>query len=225
MRSIEVEAKTIEDAQELACSKLECEPDKLEVEILSESKGMFGLGRKIRIRASVPGSEPGTPDDRATPDWAMDPSFDPRLALEKVCQMIDSSATVTASERDGRRLLNIVGDGSGIFIGRKGQTLDAFQFIINKMNLKQTGRPEHILVDSEGYTQRRIAGIHERAETLGEKVRQNHRPMTTEPMSAHDRRIVHTTFHNDSELTTRSIGDGEYKRVRISLKNEGRGSY
>jgi spoIIIJ-associated protein len=238
MHKIEIEAKSVEEATLLAAQELCCDPEVVDVVVVEEKRGFLGVGRKIKISASIaegsaarnlddaPAQRRGSDDPPAVdegdqiPSWAMDPSFDPRVALEKICNTIMPETHVETDERDGRMLLDIQGDGSGIFIGRKGATLEALQFIINKMYLKQTGRANHIIVDSEGYTQRRISKLREKAGELAEKTIQEERPQTTEPLNAHDRRIIHTTLRDAQGVMTRSIGDGDYKRVQISLKRQ-----
>ena len=248
MQKIEIEAKSIEEATKRAAQELHCNPNSLKVKILEEKKGFLGVGRKIKISASFggnnsgrPGNEdavfnlteksdgpmrnhepPATCDEDQIPSWAMNPDFDPRQALENICQIIIPECNVETSEREGRLLLDIQGDGSGIFIGRKGHTLEALQFIINKMYLKQTGRANHIIVDSEGYTSRRIEKLQEKAELLANKAINIKHPQTTEPLNAHDRRIIHTAVRNLNGISTRSIGNGEFKRVQISSKNNRR---
>lgn len=233
MKKIEIEAKNVEEATALAAQELNCDPSDLKVEIIEEKRGFLGVGKKVKINATFesantsghrlendPASEaPAIHEGDRIPSWAKDTSFDPREALENICQEIMSEVTIQKSDRGGRLLLNIKGDGSGIFIGRKGQTLEALQFIINKMHLKQTGRAEHIIVDSEGYTDRRISKLREKAHSLAEKVQYSRRPQTSEPLNAHDRRIIHTSLRNLESIITRSLGDGEFKRVQVALRH------
>lgn len=238
MQTIELEAKSVEEATELAAEQLCCAPDAVQLEVIEEKKGFLGMGKRVKVRAMISeGGEvdifadtpkpesadkdsepPAVGDEDRVPSWAMDPSFDPEAALKTICQEIIPEATVNRTERNGRIVLEIKGDGSGIFIGRKGMTLEALQFIINKMYLKQTGRADHILVDSEGYIGRKIEKLRDKAMFLARKVRDSRRPQTTEPLNAHDRRIIHTTIRDKGGFTTRSIGDGEYKRVQINTK-------
>ena len=237
MRTIEIEAKNVKEATVQAAKELACEPDSLKVEILEEKKGFLGVGKKIKILASLGGDNSGpgkkekdfSPDrvndeppavneNDTVPSWAMNPDFDPGEALEKICKIIIPECFIETSQRDGKMLLNIKGDGSGIFIGRKGHTLEALRFTINKMYLKQTGRASHIIVDSEGYIIRKIEKLKEKAKFLAGKSRDYKRSQTTEPLNPHDRRIIHTTVRKLGGFTTRSMGAGEFKRVQISSK-------
>ena len=221
MKAIEIEGKTVEEAREKAARELGCKPEDVHTEVIKEKSGFFGLGRKVLVRATMDlGQGESTGEPQETPDWAKNPDFDPREALESVCRMIVPEATVAASKRDGRLLLEIKADGSGIFIGRKGKSLEAFQFIINKMNLKQTGRSDHIIVDSEGYLTRRIRLLKEKALELADRAYESGRTQSSEPLNAHDRRIIHTTLRNKKDISTRSIGNGDYKRVQISAKSK-----
>ena len=222
MRTIEIEARTLEEATLLAGKELDCAPEDLDVDILEERSGILGLGRKVKIQATLAkavadaDASPTRENTQGPALWAMNPDFDARQALETICRKIMSEVNVTAREDNGRMVLDIQGDGSGIFIGRKGMTLEALQFTINKMNLKQTGEPRHIIVDSEKYLVRRIENLSHKARHLADKAAQTGQPQVTEPLNAHDRRIIHTTLRDKKGASTRSIGNGEFKRVQIT---------
>lgn len=232
MKQIEIEAKNVEKATAVAAAQLNCDPSELKVEVIEEKRGFLGVGKKVKINATLEATTgksdrtANNPDHEAPaihegdkiPSWAKDPSFDPRAALEEICCQIMPDVNIEKSDNEGRTLLDIKGDGSGIFIGRKGQTLEALQFIINKMHLKQTGRAEHIIVDSEGYTDRKISKLREKAHRLADKVKHSRHPQTSEPLNAHDRRIIHTSLRNLEDVITRSLGDGEFKRVQVALR-------
>jgi len=221
MATIEIEAKSIEEATLKALDQLNCNKEDLSIELLEESTGLFGLGRKVKVRATAQdivkdsyAVNEGDGKDQIG-EWAKNPDFDARDALERICCTIVPDATVT-SEDTGRSLkLTIDGDGSGIFIGRKGQTLEALQFVINKMNMKQTGRGVHIIVDSEGYFSRKTDELRHQAIALAEKVLATGQMQSIGPLNPQDRKIVHTTLQEKQGVTTRSIGKDSYKRVQI----------
>ncbi len=125
---------------------------------------------------------------------------------------------VESGWRDGKIYLNIIGDGSGLLIGRKGQTLDAIQFIISKIVDKKAGMHLRLNIDTENYRKRREQSLERTALQLAEKALSTQRGQTTGPMNPHDRRIIHITLQDDDRFRTRSRGEGTYKRVLISLK-------
>jgi len=210
MQSIEIEAKTIEEAVSKACEKLNTTEDKLRIEIIENTSGKmmsFFSGKKAKIRASLT-------------DPSLQPDQDAVRTLKEILQTIVkeilSEASVEVRTERGETFLNIVGDGSGIFIGKRGQTLEAFQYLINKIRMNKFRQSLHITVDSESYRSRHIESLVSLAGRLSEKAKKRGGPVTTNPLSPADRRIIHMTLKKDAELTTWSKGEGNLKKVIIA---------
>jgi len=153
MKSIETEARTTEEAIHKACEELGVSREDLEVEVLSNgSSGFLGLGVKnARIRATVK-EQSAPPISEALPLRALS---DPQVAetakktLQDILRLLEVEAAVDLKEDSERILLNIKGDGSGLLIGRKGQTLDALEYLINKIVHKDAEDKKRIVVDTE----------------------------------------------------------------------------
>jgi len=128
-------------------------------------------------------------------------------------------AQVEAGWRDDKIYLDIKGDSSGLLIGRKGQTLDALQFLVGKIVDRKAGRHLRLMVDTEDYRSRREESLERAATQLAEKALKSGKGQMTGPMNPHDRRIVHLALQEDGRFKTRSRGEGTYKRVIISLKD------
>lgn len=112
---------------------------------------------------------------------------------------------------------NIVGDDDfGRLIGRQGETLRAFGYLVNLMLGRRMGRPCRVIVDVNGYRQRRADQLAELAETLADEVRDTQEPITLEAMPANERRLVHVALADDEDVRTYSIGEGDERRVVIS---------
>ena len=112
---------------------------------------------------------------------------------------------------------NIVGDEDfGRLIGRQGETLRAFGYLVNLMLGRRLGRPCRVIVDVNGYRQRRADQLAELAETLADEVRDTQEPITLEAMPANERRLVHVALADDEDVRTYSIGEGDERRVVIS---------
>jgi spoIIIJ-associated protein len=138
-----------------------------------------------------------------------------RETLETILKLIPMDTTVSARRADGNINLNIEGDNSGLLIGRRGRTLDALQFIVNKIVNKALERKVRVVVDSERYRRRRRDSLRQLALRMGEKAKRISKPVTTNPMNPSDRRIVHLALKDDSGLDTRSRGEGLIKKVVI----------
>jgi spoIIIJ-associated protein len=138
--------------------------------------------------------------------------------LENILERIPVDSTVNAEHTDGKIALNIVGDKSGLLIGRRGKTLDALQFIVNRAVNKTLEKKIRVVVDSENYRQRRRESLTQMALKIGDKAKRIMKPISTNPMNPHDRRIVHLALKEDEKLDTRSRGEGLLKKVVIIPK-------
>lgn len=107
----------------------------------------------------------------------------------------------------------------GLLIGRRGETLAALQLLMNLVVSKQTGIHERVTVDVEGYRQRREANLRTMAERVAEQVRRSGNPVMLEAMSPNERRIIHMQLSEYPDISTESEGEGEQRRVVVSLKH------
>ena len=146
-------------------------------------------------------------------------------ALQKMADLITENATVEAQTEQDRLILRITGGNSGILIGRKGQTLDAMQFLIDKIINRKSEARVRVKVDIEGYMETRKTNLKHLAHKMAEKAKKTGRPATINQMSAQDRRIVHLALKDDNRVRTQSMGDGYYRRLVIfpKIKNSFRG--
>lgn len=141
-------------------------------------------------------------------------------ALEKMAGLITDDAVVTAETDRDRLTLSIEGGNAGILIGRKGQTLDAMQFLTDKIINRKSDARVRVKVDIEGYMETRKANLKQLAYKMAEKAKRTGRPATINQMSAQDRRIVHLALKDDSKVRTQSMGDGYYRRLVIFPKKK-----
>jgi spoIIIJ-associated protein len=148
------------------------------------------------------------------------------LALEMVGEIVTRMGLKLEMKiRDDAEevVLDIGGEDAGRVIGKKGQTLDALQFIINKIvNRFPEGR-RHILLDSGDYRQRREDGLASLARREAKRAVAQSRVITLEPMSPRDRRVVHLSLAKFPGVSTRSDGQGSERRVRIIPARTGGG--
>jgi spoIIIJ-associated protein len=215
MQPIEIEAKTVEEAITLACKQLQTTEDNLEIEVLEQNPGKIVSifsGRKAKIRAGLKKIHFNTPL-RGTEDEALNALT---ILFDRIVRHIDPAARIETAQHHNEVIFNIIGDGSGIFIGKKGQTLEALQYLLNKIRARHPGAMPHILVDSEGYRSRHIENLEGLALRLSEKAKKKGGTVTTPPLNAADRRIIHMTLKQDADLTTWSKGDGILRKVIIA---------
>jgi spoIIIJ-associated protein len=215
METFEFEGKTTEEAIENACRQLNLSKEEMDIEVMEPgSAGIFGLvgGRKARVKITT--SRPESEAVAEANGLAI-----AKEALEKILKLIPIEGTaVRAEQTDGTISLNIEGDKSGLLIGRKGRTLDALQFIVNKIVNKSLEKRAQVIVDSENYRQRRRDSLIQMAVRMGDKVKATHKPVTTNLLNPHDRRLVHLALREDEAVDTKSRGEGILKKVVIVPK-------
>jgi spoIIIJ-associated protein len=213
MPILEVEEKTVEDAIAVACQKLNLPREKLEIEVLSKgSSGIFGIVgvKKAKIRAVSKEAPVASATQRAIE------------ILTEILQHIELPTVVEGDSKNGQVTLNILSNGSGLLIGKRGKTLNALQYLVTKILQREMGENITVVIDTENYRSKRETGLLELAQQLSEKVKKTHRPLTTGPMSAHDRRIIHLALKEDHEVRTKSKGEGSLRKVVIYPVKKGK---
>jgi len=141
-------------------------------------------------------------------------------ALQRMSDLITDDAKVSAGTEADRLTLSIEGGNAGILIGRKGQTLDAMQFLTDKIINRKSDARVRVKVDIEGYMETRKANLKHLAYKMADKAKKTGRPATINQMSAQDRRIVHLALKDDQNVRTQSMGDGYYRRLVIFPKKK-----
>lgn len=206
MKIAEKAGKTVDEAIEAALLDLGVERSRVNVEVLEEpaKKGIFGiLGTRLaRVRVSYQ-SDPG---ELAT-------EF-----LKRVCHAMDVEIQVEVRHRDEYWLVDILGKELGILIGRRGDTLEALQYLTNLAVAKQISERVRVIVDVEGYRKRREETLIRLAQRLADKVKRTGTKVALEPMNPHERRIIHTALQEESRISTYSEGEEPNRRVVIALK-------
>lgn len=162
-----------------------------------------------------------TPNPEETPRQGFDSvelSGKGRQAIEVVTGILERmglDGEVVDATEDERISIEIAGPDAGRVIGKKGQTLDALQFLVNKVvNRFPEGR-RHVVLDVEGYKERRDDSLAAMASRLAEKASRTGKVITISPMPSRERRVIHLALADVSGVTTRSDGQGTERRVRI----------
>lgn len=206
MPTLEIEEKSVEDAISLACQQLRLPREKLEIEVLSKgSSGIFGIvgARKAKIRVTTKELPLEAAREKA------------KEILSEILKHVNIPTVIESRIRDEHIHLNIISNGSGLLIGKRGKTLNSLQHLVTKILQRDVGENISVIIDTENYRSKRESSLVELAQDLGEKVKRTHKPLTTGPMNAQDRRIIHLTLKEDHEVRTKSKGEGNLRRVVI----------
>jgi spoIIIJ-associated protein len=231
MNHVETEGETIDDAIESGLKILGVERDKVTVDILTEgTKGILGFGaKKARVRVSLRTALPINEEKQRIPNRTGQTQ---RFSQQEITAAADKGKQVLADilrlmgiegtieikpgESEEEPVLNVHGDDSALLIGRKGQTLEALQYLVTRIVSERQGKEApHVLLDTENYRARRRKSLEDMALRLGEKAKRQRKTVTVDALSAADRRIIHLTLQDDPWVKTRSLGTGAYRRLLI----------
>lgn len=135
--------------------------------------------------------------------------------LEGMLQKISPEYHANVKETQEKIILGIEGDESGLLIGKRGQNLDALQYIMNKAINKLDIDHKMLLIDSGEYRKRREEFLLGLAEKIRKKVKKTKKPVSLANMNAHDRRIIHLVMQEDESLVTQSRGEGKFRKIVI----------
>jgi spoIIIJ-associated protein len=147
-----------------------------------------------------------------------DPKDLGRSVLQRIIDFITTDAKITVTENPDRLMFNVTGGNSAVLIGKRGQTLEAIQYLVEKIINKQSEERVRIQIDIEGYLENRHANLKRLAGRLAEKAKRTGKPATIGQINAHDRRIVHLALKDDSGVRTQSVGNGLLKKLVIIPK-------
>jgi len=205
MDSIEKSGKTVEEAIEEALQILKCKREHVEIKVLDEgSKGFLGIGTRL---AKILVSKKASPEARA------------RGFLKELTVAMGISVDVDIVNNDDKHMLvNLTGRNLGVLIGKRGQTLDSIQYLLNLVVNRGDMPYVSITVDTEGYREKRKEALENLARNLAKKAKAQRRSVILEPMNPYERRIIHATLQNDRQISTYSQGDEPFRNVVIAPK-------
>jgi len=204
MKSVEKKGRTVEEAVRAALKELGVEAEDAEVEVLDGGRrGVLGFGaREARVRVTVRRRR-----DRFSAQFMAD-----------LLRAMNLSGQVETREREGQLWVEVRGEGLGALIGHHGRTLDAMEYLLNLAVAKACGGRGHVVLDVEGYRERRAEAVRRMAERAAERVRRTGKSATLEPMTARERKLVHLALQGDPDLVTRSEGQEPFRKIVISKK-------
>ncbi len=205
MDAIEKSGKTVELAlaalmQELNVSSL----DKLEYEVIEEgAKGFLGFGSRDAV---VRGKVKYNPEEIA------------KNFLREMFVAMGIVVKIETKRKEKQLLINLSGEDMGILIGKRGQTLDSIQYLVNLVVNKGNSPYLSVMLDTENYRQRRKETLESLAYHLAKRVKQSGQKVVLEPMNPYERRIIHSSLQNNKYVTTYSEGEEPFRNVVIDLK-------
>jgi len=207
MKTVEATGKTVEDAIQKALDELKIEKRNAEINILSEpTPGFFGIigSREAKVRVSI----------KSSPEEFI-PSF-----LAGLLELMKIRADIHYKEsRENNRYYQIKGKNLGTLIGKRGQTLNSIQYLLNIAYHRNFNTRERIVLDVENYRKRRERTLKRLALSMADKATRLGKRVVMEPMTPQERRIIHLTLADNNKIETYSTGEDPNRKVVISPKN------
>lgn len=208
MRSVVKVSKTVDEAVDIALGELGVSKEDVHVEVLEEpSKGLFGLI--------------GTKDATVKVTVVNDPVEIAENFLNKILLSMKIKGSCLVRREDSCLFIDIINIGSsdmGIVIGKRGNTLDAIQYLLSLTVNRNRDNYIKVIVDIKGYRKKREETLIRLANKMADKARYSKRPVKLEPMNPYERRIIHSALQHVNDITTHSEGDDPYRRVVIQAK-------
>ena len=204
MKSIETQGKTVDQAIELGLYKLGTTRDQVKISILEEA----GLFNKARVKITL--------------DQASETETGVKTLVEELLTKTGLELDVTVEEQEEQFLVDVTGTDAALLIGKRGESLDSFSFLVNNIYNKGKKHEDYkkVVVDSNNYKSKREDTLKVLAERMAAKaVRENH-DVRMEPMNANERRLIHSALSEHAKVETESHGNEPNRYVVIKLKNK-----
>lgn len=221
--SLEVIAPTVEQAIQQGAEELGIPAGELEVEVLDEgTRGVLGVGsRQARVRVSARGIGRSEPPDENHPALrgARDIAQELLQRMGLTAEVITRWGDPNEPDQPPPVWVDIQGKDLSLLIGRRGETLRAFQYLTRLILTKSLGESPVVVVDVEGYRARREEQLRRLARRMAEQALEAGRTMTLEPMPPHERRIIHLELRDHAGVFTESVGEGDRRKVTIVVRS------
>lgn len=205
MKKIVVSGKTIEDAVRKGLKEWDTTEDRVKVHVLEQpAKGLFGLI--------------GSRDAKVELELIPDPVEEAMQFLRDVLRSMELEVKMELKGSKDEPELHLFGGELGMLIGRRGQTLDALQYLVNIVANRYSDHHLRIVLDAEHFRERRKKTLEELAERLAERVVRTKKEVILEPMPPQERKIIHSQLQQHAKVRTFSRGDEPNRRVVIVLR-------
>jgi spoIIIJ-associated protein len=212
----EFEGKTEKEAIDIAVETLGLNRDDFDVELMETQKGGFlNLQKKVLIRVHTRNNLVLNANPVAQSD------FEQEIVdfLTDLTEKMGYPTSVKIMYREADKIgIKLDSEYANILIGKKGKNLDAIQLLANVVVAKLSAEDIKVVIDTENYRSRREESLIRLAQKIGDQVKRTKKSRLLEPMNPFERRLIHTTLADISELETKSEGEGLYKQVRIMYR-------
>jgi spoIIIJ-associated protein len=211
----------VEEATKRALTQLGVGLEDVEITVLSGGRGgILGIGAedaKIRVRLLEPANS-NKGNGLGNEAREILASLVSKMGIEAEVTLESASPLTQDEVGQDHIVLSITGQEAGSLIGRRGQTLDALQYIARLMLTRKSETQTSLIIDVENYRLRRYEDLRAMATNVAEQVKSKKMSIRLEPMTPYERRIVHMALANDPDIATESVGEGDFRKVVVFLK-------
>ena len=201
----EKKAKSADEAKLLALKELGIDEDDAEIEVVEEgSKGFLGIGSKD-AKVIVTAKDAN--------------SVIAKTFLSQIFDAMNMDVEIDAKTNGENLDVEISGDHMGIVIGKRGDTLDALQYLTSLVINRESDKRVRVILDTEDYRAKRHDALTALSNRLADKVARTGKKYTLEPMNPYERRIIHSNLQSSDKVTTFSVGEEPFRKVVIAPKN------
>ncbi|RED52694.1 RNA-binding cell elongation regulator Jag/EloR [Cohnella lupini] len=205
MKKLLASGKTIEDAVRKGLAQLGVQEDRVNIKVLEQpSKGLFGLI--------------GARDAKVELELLPDGVEEAILFLREVSAAMELTVSVERVDENDAVRINVTGSDLGILIGRRGQTLDSLQYLVNIVANRHSNKHLRIVLDAEQFRERRRQTLESLSERMALRVVRTRKEIMLEPMTSQERKIIHAWLQTNPSVKTYSQGEEPNRRIVIALK-------
>ncbi len=201
-KSVTIKAKTVDDAIKEGLNELGLSLGEVDIEILSDSKGFLGLNKSAQVKLT----KKSGPENLA------------EEFLTGLFEHMNVNATMSINVTEESLNVDLTGDQTGVLVGRRGETLDAIQYLTSLVVNRSQEEFKRVIVDTENYREKREQTLVKLAERIASKVIKTGKRVVLEPMNPYERRVLHATLQNNPKVETLSEGDEPYRKVVVRKK-------
>lgn len=202
MREVTASGSTVKEAVQSALQQLNATEDRVEIDIIDEGKkgilGLIGAKRaivKVRLKK--------------------DPVKETEKFLSQVTKQMNVEVEIKTTIEDNHVTFEMIGENIAILIGKRGQTLNALQYLAHLAINKQKEAYYTVTIDAEGYRERRRETLESLALKMAEKAKRLNKKVALEPMPAYERKIIHSALQNETGISTYSDGQEPHRHIVI----------
>ena len=228
--SIISEGKTTAEAIENGLKQLKVSKDKVEIKVLENEnkKSFFSILTPRVVKVELTGKENAKREERKIEN--INREYNTNINeieaakkeveefVKEFISKLNNEIIYTVKIEENSIIVDIKGNACGCLIGYRGETLNALQTILSSIANKNVKERIKLILDIEGYRGKRVKVLEELADKVSKTVLKNGKNVTLEPMSAYERKIIHSKLQNNPRIETYSIGEGEHRRVVIAKK-------